>query len=38
MLYAMSSWAVQHDLAIPDISVQRPTLEDIDLRLTQDNA
>jgi ABC-2 type transport system ATP-binding protein len=38
VLYAISSWAMQHNLAIPDISVQRPTLEDIYLRLTQDRA
>ena len=38
VLYAISSWAMQHNLAIPDISVQRPTLEDIYLRLTEDHA
>jgi ABC-2 type transport system ATP-binding protein len=38
VLYALSSWAVQQSLAIPDISVQRPTLEDIYLRLTEDPA
>jgi ABC-2 type transport system ATP-binding protein len=37
VLYAISSWAMQHSLAIPDISVQRPTLEDIYLRLTADH-
>jgi ABC-2 type transport system ATP-binding protein len=36
VLYALSSWAVQHDLKIPDIAVQRPSLEDIYLRLTQE--
>jgi ABC-2 type transport system ATP-binding protein len=38
VLYAISSWAMQRSLAIPDISVQRPTLEDIYLRLTADHA
>jgi hypothetical protein len=38
VLHAISSWAMQHGLAIPDISVQRPTLEDIYLRLTEDHA
>jgi ABC-2 type transport system ATP-binding protein len=36
VLYALSSWAVQHDLKIPDIAVQRPSLEDIYLRLSQE--
>ncbi len=36
VLYALSSWAVEHDLKIPDISVQRPSLEDVYLRLTQE--
>jgi hypothetical protein len=27
---------VRHDLKIPDIAVQRPSLEDIYLRLTQE--
>jgi ABC-2 type transport system ATP-binding protein len=38
VLYAISSWAMQHDLAIADISAQRPTLEDIYLRLTKDHS
>ena len=36
VLYALSSWAMQHGLPISDISVQRPSLEDIYLRLTQE--
>jgi len=36
VLYVLSSWAVQNGLPIPDISVQRPSLEDIYLRLTQE--
>jgi ABC-2 type transport system ATP-binding protein len=35
VLYALSSWAMQHQLPITDISVLRPTLEDIYLRLTE---
>jgi ABC-2 type transport system ATP-binding protein len=34
VLYALSAWAVQNALPMADISVQRPTLEDIYLRLT----
>jgi ABC-2 type transport system ATP-binding protein len=37
VLYAISSWATQHSLPIPDISVQRPSLEDIYLRLTEEH-
>jgi ABC-2 type transport system ATP-binding protein len=38
VLYAISSWAMRRRLAIPDISVQRPTLDDIYLRLTEDQS
>jgi hypothetical protein len=37
VLYALSSWAMQHSLPITDIAVQRPSLEDIYLRLTQEH-
>jgi ABC-2 type transport system ATP-binding protein len=37
VLYAISSWAMDRGLAIADISVQRPSLEDIYLRLTQEH-
>jgi ABC-2 type transport system ATP-binding protein len=37
VLYTISSWAMDHALPIPDISVQRPSLEDIYLRLTQEH-
>ena len=36
VLYALSSWAMDRGLPITDIAVQRPSLEDIYLRLTRE--
>ena len=36
VLYALSGWAVEHHLPVTDINVQRPSLEDIYLRLTEE--
>lgn len=35
-LHALSSWATERHLALPDITVSRPSLEDIYLELTAD--
>ncbi len=37
-LHALTEWAMAHDLPLADISVQRPSLEDIYLQLTSGNA
>jgi ABC-2 type transport system ATP-binding protein len=37
-LHALTEWAMAHGLALADISVQRPSLEDIYLQLTSDTA
>jgi ABC-2 type transport system ATP-binding protein len=38
VLYALSCWAMQFDFPLHDIAVQRPSLEDIYLRLTEEKA
>ncbi len=37
-LHALTEWAMAHSLPLADISVQRPSLEDIYLRLTARDA
>jgi hypothetical protein len=33
-LYALAGWALDHDLELDDLEVNRPTLEDVYLQLT----
>jgi ABC-2 type transport system ATP-binding protein len=35
-LHRLTSWAVQHDVALSGLTVDRPSLEDVYLRLTRD--
>jgi ABC-2 type transport system ATP-binding protein len=35
-LYQLTSWALQHGTVLDSLTVERPTLEDIYLRLTDD--
>lgn len=37
-LYRLTSWAVRHDVMLPGLTVDRPSLEDVYLRLTRDAA
>jgi ABC-2 type transport system ATP-binding protein len=37
-LYRLTSWAVRHDLMLSGLTVDRPSLEDVYLRLTRDAA
>ena len=36
-LHALSGWALEHGLPLPDITVSRPSLEDIYLKLTSES-
>jgi ABC-2 type transport system ATP-binding protein len=35
-LHRLTSWAVQHDVMLSGLTVDRPSLEDVYLRLTRD--
>jgi hypothetical protein len=37
LLHALTTWALEGGYPLADISVHRPTLEEIYLRLTQEN-
>ncbi len=37
-LYDLTSWALQHDVRLEDLRVERPTLEDVYLSLTHEDA
>jgi ABC-2 type transport system ATP-binding protein len=36
-LHALSGWALERGLPLPDITVSRPSLEDIYLKLTSES-
>jgi ABC-2 type transport system ATP-binding protein len=38
VLHSLSGWAIERDLRLPGLSVERVTLEDIYLQLTRDEA
>jgi ABC-2 type transport system ATP-binding protein len=37
-LHRLTSWAVRHDVTLAGLTVDRPSLEDVYLRLTRDAA
>jgi ABC-2 type transport system ATP-binding protein len=37
-LHQLTSWAIQHDVTLSGLTVDRPSLEDVYLRLTRDGA